>query len=190
MDTPEPRIRARCGMPRIDPVPTAPAPPIWKTDFGLIPPTASARRSVRRKWLGRSGFFLPGRPQKGGSHSTSQRSPSLWTIGQKSGADVAPSSRTNQAGIEKAKSRPATAVGSAERCAKRRSTAPSRESAGAGPRRTMATTGPPGRLLATFHGPQGGFVARTDIDEARHRFRSPDLSQARPWVIRQLLGSW
>ena len=27
----------KIGIPRIEPVPTAPAPPIWNTDFGLIP---------------------------------------------------------------------------------------------------------------------------------------------------------
>ncbi len=41
------RSAARCGMPRIEPVPTAPVPPIWKTLLGCEPsgPRTQDRRS-------------------------------------------------------------------------------------------------------------------------------------------------
>ena len=63
-------------MPRMDPVPTVPAPPIWNVLFGLMPPTAMDA-SARRRYAGSSGRRRPGRPQNGGAHSASQPSPFL-----------------------------------------------------------------------------------------------------------------
>ena len=49
--------RLACGMPRIEPVPTAPAPPIWKIDLGATPAVRGTARSARRNagctWGGR-----------------------------------------------------------------------------------------------------------------------------------------
>ena len=50
MQNPARRSRRRWGMPRTDPVPTAPAPPIWKTLLALMPATGAWRSARRRCW--------------------------------------------------------------------------------------------------------------------------------------------
>ena len=72
---PASRSWRRWGMPRMDPVPTAPAPPTWNVLLAEMPPTES-ERSARRKCSGSDGRGRPGRPQKGGAHSDSHVSPS------------------------------------------------------------------------------------------------------------------
>src|SRR5690349_5630930 len=102
-------------MPRSDPVPTAPAPPIWKTDLGRIPASGRCSSSVRRQ-SGRSGSGggrrLPLRPKKGSGEFASHSSPRRAAACQASGPLRAPCSRANQAGKPKAKSRPTASAGS------------------------------------------------------------------------------
>src|SRR5438445_999340 len=94
-------------MPRMEPVPTEPAPPIWKIDFGPMPRTrgtaSSVRRKARRAVTGRG---RPVRPQKGGSQAASHASPQRSTWAHSSGALLTPACSTNQVGNENAKSRP------------------------------------------------------------------------------------
>ena len=124
-------------MPRSEPVPTEPEPPIWKTDLGVIPLTRAARsasgmwlrilqsmsvaRSMRCRFSPENcGGRLCGLPQKRGSCSgssavrrSSQRAPwDLATSFQKSGSVFMPSSPlTNHSGKEKQKSKPTTIRG-------------------------------------------------------------------------------
>ena len=87
-------------MPRIEPVPTAPAPAIWNGDF------APARSDARRVSTVR-GLRVPARPQNGVGHSASQRSPWAAASAHTSGPELQPCARANQAGSENAKSSPA-----------------------------------------------------------------------------------
>jgi hypothetical protein len=107
--TPARRRRDSWGIPRIDPVPTAPAPPIWKTLFGRRAP-AGIRRSVRRHSRSRAktGRGRPGRPQNGGRHAASHSSPRSATTSQSVGPSVAPTSSVHQQGKANPKSSPTT----------------------------------------------------------------------------------
>ncbi len=98
-------------MPRIDPVPTAPAPPIWNTDLGRIPPVEAISRSVRRWYSGSPGRRRPGRPQNGGSQSASHFSPARSASCQRAGPPETPREVRNHPGSENAKSRPTTSSG-------------------------------------------------------------------------------
>ena len=89
MLNPASRRRERCGMPRTDPVPTAPAPPIWNTLLAPMPATR-APCSARRRCAGSSGRRRPARPQKGGSHLDSHRSPWRSTTVHRSSTTCAP----------------------------------------------------------------------------------------------------
>src|SRR5947207_3460454 len=105
---PSRRSRASRAIPRIDPVPTAPAPPIWNTDFGRMAPgpTGGISNSVRRKCSWPAGLPLPLRPQNGARQALSHDSPSTTAASQSSGAPATPRDRRYQAGNEKAKSSP------------------------------------------------------------------------------------
>jgi len=94
----------RICMPRIEPVPTAPAPPIWKTDRGDPPDSCSVRRSRAPGCGGR----LVVRPQNGADSEVSHDSPSRDAARQMSRPDVQPFAFAYQCGKPNAKSMPAT----------------------------------------------------------------------------------
>ena len=104
-------MRSSIGIPRIDPVPTAPAPPIWKQDFGETPCASRTSTSVDLYCSRSGGLHFPGRPQNGNGQSRSQRSPSACTRAQNSHAAEISLCFRNQAGIENAKSSPTIALG-------------------------------------------------------------------------------
>jgi len=106
--TPAARSRTSDAIPRSDPVPTEPAPPIWKMLLGRgWPGWVSA--SVRRKG-GRDGSAAgrawPGRPQNGGGHAASHAGPIRAASSHPSGPTPHPCERANQAGKPKLKSIP------------------------------------------------------------------------------------
>ena len=97
-------------MPRSEPVPTAPAPPIWNVERGSRP-SARAAASVTRS-PGRAGSCggrgRGPRPQNGGRQAASHSSPSRATRSHRAATSAHPCSRANQPGRPKEKSRPAT----------------------------------------------------------------------------------
>ena len=105
MAKPAAERRASWVMPRIEPVPTAPAPPIWKIDF------AGARSLTRRLRVAGFGFGRFGRPQNGGSQAASSVSPVVLIACQISWPLAHPFCVLHQAGKPKAKSRPTTSRG-------------------------------------------------------------------------------
>jgi hypothetical protein len=125
--TPARRRRDSWGMPRIDPVPTAPAPPIWNTLFGRRAP-AGTSRSVRRhsRSGSRGGRGRPGRPQNGGRQAASHSSPRSATTSQSVGPSVAPTASVHQRGKANPKSRPATEASPRSSTPRRWSTASTR----------------------------------------------------------------
>src|SRR5581483_10112393 len=129
MEKPAARSRARSGIPRIEPVPTAPAPPIWKADFGRVPQARATSSSVRRRPPAAGpGRRVPRRPQNGGSQRASQASPSTAARAQRSGAHAMPRATRKARGSEKAKSIPTTRLGSCPARSTRRSPTASRSS--------------------------------------------------------------
>ena len=106
MLNPASRSWRRWGMPRMDPVPTAPAPPTWNVLLAEMPPTESVR-SARRKCSGSAGRGRPGRPQKGGAQSDSQDSPSRAASRHMSSTLLQERACRNHDGNENEKSSPA-----------------------------------------------------------------------------------
>jgi hypothetical protein len=91
-------------MPRIEPVPTAPAPPIWKIDRGDPPIACSVRRSGSPGCCGR----LVVRPQNGPVVEVSHDSPSRYAARQISRPHVQSFAVAYHCGKPNAKSMPTT----------------------------------------------------------------------------------